>query len=512
MQRDTNEPMNQGLKRPPSLRGDILEHTCNDIKEEYKRICGSRHAVSSFDAAEAQRNVVIRAPEGRSDGSRPQAGMGVEHMVQNSSIWDETPNAARLQVIPEWEQQLEQPKTESVQPGGCSNDHDIPLDMAVYAGHDKVAEALQLAGAPTQLYEWQAACLSQPGVLEGRNLIYCAPTSGGKSLVSEILMVRRAFLTRKPAILVLPYVAICAEKAAHYKKIFGHLNMGVVELYGSTHNSMEIAPNTGMIVSTIEKANILVNICLEKIMNRDMLSGIVVDEIHMVACPERGYILELLLTKLKHYTALGNLPSNPKQSVNPLQIVGMSATISNVGDLATWLSATLYITEFRPVPLHQYFVKDGEVLKPDGSRVRTIRYEGHKSQDNVLAALVQEAFEGDYSVIIFCCSRASCERTAKMLAAKRKHLKTPEKAKSGNDSLSDIHLGSKRLETLSGDERRRKDGVSHAREGHDHSGEQRASADKSQSLLSEVINQGIAFHHAGLEREERYLVETGFKI
>ncbi len=45
----------------------------------------------------------------------------------------------------------------------------------------------------------------QPGVQEGRNLVYCAPTSGGKTLVSEVLMLQRLFRLRKRAIFVLPY-------------------------------------------------------------------------------------------------------------------------------------------------------------------------------------------------------------------------------------------------------------------------------------------------------------------
>ena len=44
----------------------------------------------------------------------------------------------------------------------------------------------------SRLYPWQAECLAMPGVMaHTRNLVYCAPTSGGKSLVSDLLVVRR---------------------------------------------------------------------------------------------------------------------------------------------------------------------------------------------------------------------------------------------------------------------------------------------------------------------------------
>ncbi len=58
----------------------------------------------------------------------------------------------------------------------------------------------------------QAECLLMEGVMQGGNLVYCAPTSGGKSLVAEVCMLRAAASTRKPTLLVLPFRALCEEK------------------------------------------------------------------------------------------------------------------------------------------------------------------------------------------------------------------------------------------------------------------------------------------------------------
>jgi hypothetical protein len=47
-----------------------------------------------------------------------------------------------------------------------------------------------------KMYRWQAAALEE-GV-NGNNLVYCAPTSGGKSLIAEVLMIRRLLSFREP--------------------------------------------------------------------------------------------------------------------------------------------------------------------------------------------------------------------------------------------------------------------------------------------------------------------------
>ena len=65
----------------------------------------------------------------------------------------------------------------------------------------------------------QAACLMQSGVLTGSNLVFCAPTSAGKSLVAEVLMLRRLLSEKRACVLVLPYVALCAEKVSYHCKV-----------------------------------------------------------------------------------------------------------------------------------------------------------------------------------------------------------------------------------------------------------------------------------------------------
>lgn len=130
-------------------------------------------------------------------------------------------------------------------------------------------------------------------------------------------------------------------------------------------------------VCTFEKANRLVSQLIEQ--DRLHEVGIcVVDELHMLADGERGASLELLITKLLYVSKatkedvttcsqralLSQLrrrkdqatesPGGGSAAIGTIQIVGMSATLSNTHVLANWLGAALYQTDFRPVELSHW--------------------------------------------------------------------------------------------------------------------------------------------------------------
>eukprot|EP01033_Poteriospumella_lacustris_P006494 gene6494-4673_t len=190
-------------------------------------------------------------------------------------------------------------------------------------------------------------------------MVYTAPTSGGKTLVAELLMLRKLastmsfgdpkFQARRTIFFVVPFIALADEKLSYFQYMWQDMNIGVKGYHqddGTATN--EVGEDVEIVVCTIERANILFTHLLE-MRREEQLSMVVIDEIHLLSDKQRGFLLEVLLSKVKYI--LGER----------VQIIGMSATLPNIQDLATWLDATLYMTTFRPVALAT-FVCENRVL------------------------------------------------------------------------------------------------------------------------------------------------------
>ncbi|PPD66977.1 hypothetical protein GOBAR_DD36143 [Gossypium barbadense] len=343
-----------------------------------------------------------------------------------------------------------------------------------------------------QLYPWQVDCLQVDGVLQRRNLVYCASTSAGKSFVAEILMLRRLILTRKAALLVLPYVSICVEKAEHLEVLLEPLGKQVRSYYGNQGGGT-LPKDTSVAVCTIEKANSLVNRLLEE-GRLSEIGIIVIDELHMVGDQSRGYLLELLLTKLRYAAGEGAPESSSGESsgsssgkadpAHGLQIVGMSATMPNVEAVADWLQAALYQTNFRPVPLEEFIKVGNTIYDKNLDLVRTIPKAvdlGGKDPDHVVE-LCNEVVQEGHSVLIFCSTRKGCESTAKHVAKFLKKFSVT--AHGDNSEFIDITSA---IDAL----RRCPAGLD--------------------PVLEETLPSGVAYHHAGLTVEEREVIETCYR-
>ncbi|EIE23289.1 hypothetical protein COCSUDRAFT_42188 [Coccomyxa subellipsoidea C-169] len=344
----------------------------------------------------------------------------------------------------------------------------------------KVVQGMRDAGFTRDLYPWQAEALNQPGVLKGRSLVFSAPTSAGKSAVAEVLMLRRLCEPRtadKVALLVLPFVSLCAEKEAHLERLLKPLDKEVRGMYSNKSGAAGINPETtGVVVCTIEKANILVNRLLEE-EKMGILSCLVIDELHMVGDEQRGYLLELLLTKLRYSTA-----GVDEVAGEGLQIIGMSATMSNAAAFASWLDAELYETSFRPVPLRK-FVKVGCQIRDErGDPVRKLAADPHWDREDHVALLARETVDAGKSVLIFCASKKKCSDVARHIA---EMLGSIEERFLGGEELGDTCRADFHAELL---------GLS----------------DKNADLAY-TFQFGVAFHHADLSHEERAIVEKAFR-
>ncbi len=162
------------------------------------------------------------------------------------------------------------------------------------------------------LFEWQYKCLFESGVLErnDRNLLYSAPTSGGKTLVAELLMLRAVLVLKKKAIFILPFVALVEEKYNYFKRHltsfnrmcqeqFGNDKLGgnfkkckIAQVYGN--NGSYDLMRTDLFITTIEKANQVVNDLISKnVINH--LGSVVIDEFHMIGDPFQGFVIESIV-------------------------------------------------------------------------------------------------------------------------------------------------------------------------------------------------------------------------
>ncbi|KAK2004631.1 DEAD/DEAH box helicase [Colletotrichum falcatum] len=351
------------------------------------------------------------------------------------------------------------------------------------------------------MYPWQKTCLRGPGLLAGeRNLI-------------PVLMLKRVLEDKNAKVLlVLPYVALVQEKVRWLRNIVQGVpkptdeiedekrvwrrraDEGSIRVIGFFGGS-KIKPtwfDFDVGVCTIEKANALINTAIDDCsINR--LKAVVLDELHMIDDDHRGYLMELMGTKLL------TLPQ-------PVQIIGMSATMSNINLLAEWLGAHSYETRYRPVPIEEHLVYEGsiypaattsELLKTANNlktgtqperltsrAIRRVEPSSHKEfQDPVLNAVVSLASEtarAGYGALVFASSRHGCESDARWIA----------RVMPTQNEL-DPALVENRIDLLA---------------------ELRSLGTGLDPVLEETVPMGVAFHHAGLTIEERELIANAYDI
>jgi hypothetical protein len=208
------------------LQNQVIETTFNLVR---KNIFGTTSIVGTKRAAEQNPLDVVQVgqprhvPSAFSTARRP--SLLPPSRLQASSITSALQGSKEADKLSEYSQRKRLAST----PGPSQNPL-LSLRHARYGLPEQLVSNFELLGVRS-IYPWQSSCLLGKGLLSGEtSLIYTAPTGGGKSLVADVLLLKRIIDDpSKKAILVLPYVALVQEKLKWLRKLVEGVNKNLDE-------------------------------------------------------------------------------------------------------------------------------------------------------------------------------------------------------------------------------------------------------------------------------------------
>lgn len=235
-----------------------------------------------------------------------------------------------------------------------------------------------------------------PPIHAGAHCLLLAPTAGGKTEAATIPILSRMLKESWPGTSVLYICPIKAllnnleHRLTHYAGLVGR----TVEVWhGDVSQSrkkkaLKEAPD--ILLTTPESIEaMLISVRVDRPTWFGNLRAVVVDELHAFAADDRGWHMRSVLQRLEHY-----LPQ-------PLQRIGLSATVRNPQELLGW---------FAPVGERQ--VVGSTSVSTDADV--TIDHVGNLEN---AATVISRLHRGEKR-LVFCDSRSSAEQLSSMLRAK----------------------------------------------------------------------------------------------
>jgi ATP-dependent DNA helicase HFM1/MER3 len=293
------------------------------------------------------------------------------------------------------------------------------------------------------------------------NVVVAAPTGSGKTAILELAICKLALDRGNENFKIVyqaPTKALCSEKARDWERKFSHMNLKCAELTGDTSQAeMRRVGDASIIVTTPEKWDSITRKWQDHRRLLQMVELFLIDEVHILK-DARGATLEAVVSRMK---AIG---AN-------VRFLALSATVPNSDDIARWLGRNhtnqqlpahreAFGEEFRPVKLQKFvyaFEKNGNDFVFDNFL------------DQKLPGLISKHAR-QKPILVFCFTRKSCEITAAMLA---------DFASGWPDGNKLWPVPSQRVPVVSSD-------------------------------LQQILKFGVAFHHAGLDTQDRAAIEQNF--
>uniref|UniRef100_A0A8B9HG16 Activating signal cointegrator 1 complex subunit 3 n=1 Tax=Astyanax mexicanus TaxID=7994 RepID=A0A8B9HG16_ASTMX len=306
------------------------------------------------------------------------------------------------------------------------------------------------------------------------NLLICAPTGAGKTNIAMLTVLHEIRQHLQPGgvirkdqfkiVYVAPMKALAAEMTNYFSKRLEPLGISVKELTGDMQLTKGEILRTQMLVTTPEKWDVVTRKSVGDVGLSQIVRLIILDEVHLLH-EDRGPVLESLVARTLRQV---------ESTQSMIRILGLSATLPNYLDVASFLHVNPYIglfffdSRFRPVPLGQTFV---------GVKT-TNKIQQLHDMEEVCYDKVLEQIRAGHQVMVFVHARNSTVRTAMSLIEMAKNR--------GESSFFQVDQGPDY--------------------GHCEKQVQRSR----NKQLREMFPDGFGIHHAGMLRQDRTLMENMF--
>ena len=266
---------------------------------------------------------------------------------------------------------------------------DIPAAFKIVLINQKISTLLPI----------QAIAVEHGLLSESANLLIMAPTSGGKTLVGELAGISRAMKEKGRKMLYLvPIVALANIRTEEFKEKYKPLKLKVVKKIGEsmfdkkTRTDLNKLTNADVIIATYEAIDYLLRSGKKEVLGD--IGTIIIDEIQVLIDPERGFILDGIISRLK--------------VLYESQFLYLSATLGEPKLLAEKLDSKLVRYNNRPVPIERHLLlcqNEAQKQRFISMLVRSSYFKKSKY-----------GFKGQS--IIFTNTRKKCESLATYLQAK----------------------------------------------------------------------------------------------
>lgn len=306
------------------------------------------------------------------------------------------------------------------------------------------------------------------GLFKGNSLLINAPTNTGKTFIGELAALNASKQKGpKKSFFLVPLRALAEEMFQDFIEKYEKWGLKVAISTSDHYEYDNTLMDYDVIISTYEKLGALLVNSPEIV---DAIGLTVVDEIQHIADVDRGVPLEMLLTRLRI-------------SVENLQIIGLSATVSNAEKLAEWLDSQLIQVQERDVELREGVLYTGfNAIKFRGIDLShgdfvyrefnsgKVAVEHDLDLNNIQRIIKQSEAE---QCLVFVNAQRNAEETAQNIARGMPEIPAMQKLIEEIDSFVE--------------------------------------STPATSRLKKTLGKGVAFHHAGLLMDERRVIEAGFR-